>query len=524
MDVPDLNLDGLGAAVVSIDLTPGRAAMVVAPTAETADCPLCGRPSGRLHGRCTRTLADLPRHGRAVALTLRARRFRCDNPECRRSIFCERLPGLAAPHARSTGRLARPHLALGLALGGEPGARLAEPIGVPAGLDTLLRRAGGVAGESPPDARYIGIDDWARRRGRSYGTIVVDPERRRAIDLLPDREVEIVKRWLADRPGIDLVSRDRASAYSRAASEAAPQARQVADRWHLLKNFREAVERLLEREHAVIAAAFVSTPRPEPGTSAGPGTAEDSGGPTAPESPPGAPPTMHRRQSLSARRGRRVERFERVGELRRGGHSARRIAEEVRMSPTTVRRYLRLGSCPDWAPGAGGAVAAGPAQGLDRPANRRGLHQLGPAAGGADRPRVPDVVGRDATLCGQADRGGRGGPGPVERGPTPDTAPTLAEAALLRLGQATGGPRGRGDGQGRGDPGRPPRPGGGSGPGRRVRRVDPQAVAGDARRLADVGRGVAVSGAAPLRRGHPPRRGGGPGPAAAGSRSPRAAS
>src|SRR5689334_16754718 len=121
MHATDLGLDGVAIDIEPSELAPDSITIVVSPTALAAARPLRGRPPDRVHGRYTRTLADLPRHGRAVALVLRARRFRCANPECPRAIFCERLPGLAAPHARSTARLARLHLALGLALGGEPG-------------------------------------------------------------------------------------------------------------------------------------------------------------------------------------------------------------------------------------------------------------------------------------------------------------------------------------------------------------------------------------------------------------------
>ena len=115
-------------------------------------------------------------------------------------------------------------------------------------------------GGSAPPPRFVGIDDWAWRKGRRYGTIVVDLERGDVIDLLPDRDAETVKKWLGDHPGVEIISRDRSSTYAQAATEAAPKARQVADRWHLLKNLREAIERLFERQSDAVDEALKAPP------------------------------------------------------------------------------------------------------------------------------------------------------------------------------------------------------------------------------------------------------------------------
>jgi transposase len=347
MDVHDLNLDHPGLALLDLALTPTTLVIRLATTAATATCPRCGAPSDRVHSRYTRTAADLSSHDRLVVLRLRVRRFRCTTPNCTRAIFCERLPDLIAARSRTTDRLTGVHRSVGLALGGEAGARLAAHLDIPTSPDTLLRRIKDSDGEAPPPPRFVGIDDWAWRKGQRYGTIVVDLERGRVIDLLPDREEATVKAWLAAHPGVELVSRDRASAYAQAAAEAAPQARQVADRWHLLKNLREAIERLFEREHEAIASALKPIEEgPKPGDAPA-ATTEAQAGPPAPRTSIEA----HRRQAHRARRDRRVERFERVRDLRRQGRSVRQIAAEADLSPTTVRRYLRSGACPDWGPG-----------------------------------------------------------------------------------------------------------------------------------------------------------------------------
>jgi transposase len=228
-------------------------------------------------------------------------------------------------------------------------------IAMPTSPDTLLRRVKHLEDVPGPPPRVVGIDDWAWRKGQHYGTIVVDLERSDVIDLLPDRDANTVAAWLKAHPGVEVVSRDRSSTYARAATEGASGAAQVADRWHLLKNLREAVERLFERHSSVVAEAAKSlSPVPEPTTATTattPGAPEQSVGPSSAEPPGGTAPESPRRQPQRARRQRRVERFDEVRERHRQGHSARRIAQDLGLSRCTVRRYLRTGTCPDWGPG-----------------------------------------------------------------------------------------------------------------------------------------------------------------------------
>src|SRR5205823_10308224 len=119
--------------------------------------------------------------------------FSCPQPECPRRIFAERLPGFAQPHARTTDRLQQTHTEIGCALGGDAGARLAIGLAMPTSPDTLLRRVKQIEDDSLLPPRFVGIDDWAWRKGQCYGTIVVDLQRSRVIDLLPDRDAETVK-------------------------------------------------------------------------------------------------------------------------------------------------------------------------------------------------------------------------------------------------------------------------------------------------------------------------------------------
>src|SRR3954470_7834044 len=214
-------------------------------------CPDCGRASRAVHSRYHRRPADLPPPGRSVGVELRVRRFYCRNAACPRRTFAERLPELVAAHARRTRRLAEAQGRVGAALGGEASARLLPRLAMPASADPvprLVRQMPLPAQPEPP--RAVGVDDWAVREGRSYGTIVVDLERRRTLDLLPDRTATTLAEWLRHRPTIEVIARDRSTEYGRGAAAGAPKATQVADRWHLLLNARQMVERWLAGAHA----------------------------------------------------------------------------------------------------------------------------------------------------------------------------------------------------------------------------------------------------------------------------------
>lgn len=207
----------------------------------TSICPGCDRPSARVHSRYHRTLADLPAHGRPVRISLVARRFRCATSRCRTRIFVERFRAdVAATFARRTARLDSIVHHLGLALGGRPAASLARRLLMPVSKDTLLRTVRRRFDKTQVKPTIVGIDDWAWKRGQRYGTIVCDLERRRVIDLLPDRSVSTVEAWLKKRPEITIIARDRGGGYRHAAARALPHARQVADRWHLMENASQA--------------------------------------------------------------------------------------------------------------------------------------------------------------------------------------------------------------------------------------------------------------------------------------------
>lgn len=341
---------GLGLRLDDLILTPNIAVALIVATAPSAACPRCGTPSDRVHSRYRRTVAALPCQDRSVVLRLVVRRCRCNEPACPQRIFCERFASLLDPHARGTVRLTDCHRALGLALGGEAGSRLAAQLDMPTSPDTLLRRVKASPVEPQPTPRFIGVDDRALAKGQCYGTIIVDLERGRVLDLLPARDGEALQCWLLAHPEVDVVTRDRWAPYAEAITAAAAQAQQVADRWHLLKNLREAVERLLERYYPKIRDAF-RVADDEPAVAPQPLCESGSVPLSVPSLPQEAPPTSAKEEARQGKQQRRRERFRRVRELHACGYSLRRSARELRLGKSTVLRYFRCAHCPDWKPG-----------------------------------------------------------------------------------------------------------------------------------------------------------------------------
>jgi transposase len=301
----------------------------------TAACPGCTQPSSRIHSYYERRLADLPWNGVPVRIRVRTRRFFCNREECAHHIFTERLPETTACYGRRTLRMEQALRWLGLALGGAAGARTAQRLGLVVSGDTLLRHLRRIPLAQKPTAitpRVLGMDDWAWRKGQRYGTILCDLERRCVVDLLPDRQSNTVIEWLRDHAPPEVISRDRAGAYAEAARQGAPHAVQVADRFHLLRNLREALEHILAHHGPLIEEAFrPSTPPPV-------------------THPPTAPPnsTQTCSQQLSQqRRQRRLERYQQVMELHRRGISKRAIALQLGLNRKTVRYWLRAGQFPE---------------------------------------------------------------------------------------------------------------------------------------------------------------------------------
>jgi transposase len=313
-----------------------QVSIYLSSTALCASCPVCSRHSGRVHSRYERTVADLPWHGVPVTLHVGVRRFFCNNSCCERVIFAERVPEVAA-YARRTDRLQGALSLIGFALGGRAGARLAEELGLLAGRDTLLRKVRSASLPGLTEVRVLGVDDWALRKGQTYGTVLVDLERHKPIDLLSDREASTLADWLRSHPEVEFISRDRAGAYADGAHQGAPQAVQVADRWHLLKNTTEAVERFMDRHHRLVRQAAKDVAEVQ---LIDHWLGENSE----------AMLSSRDEAEKRARRQKRYARYLEVMELHKQGVSERGITRALSINRATVRKFIHADGFPERTP------------------------------------------------------------------------------------------------------------------------------------------------------------------------------
>jgi len=309
-----------------------------------ARCPLCRAISVSRHSRYWRTIRDLPVQGAPVALRVRLSRWRCRNGHCKRRIFSERIPSVAAPHRQRTERLEEVIQIVGHSLGGRPAERLLARLGMPVSDDTILRQLKSRAAmgkRSSKQLRVIGIDDWAWRKGQNYGTVLVDLEGRRVADLLPKRSAEQVAQWLQQNPTVEIVSRDRFGLYARAAQRGAPQARQVADRFHLLLNLREAVEHELSRQRSCLVIM------PPGVSSSGSVTAvPDRASASASRSFSNPETAAHQGVIVAQRSLLDQALFMAVHRLRHMGNNASEIVRQTGISRKRVDKWLRFAELP----------------------------------------------------------------------------------------------------------------------------------------------------------------------------------
>ena len=301
--------------------------------AGSARCPLCGSSSKRVHSRYARTVSDLPWRGIAATLEIRVRRFFCDRRGCERRIFCERLPEVAA-RARKTDRLEEALLAIALELGGEAGARLARELGLLVSPDVLLARARRLPQPPNERVRVLGVDDFAFRKGNAYGTILVDLERRRVVDLLPECSQESLVAWLRRHPGVEVATRDRSRVYREGIAKGAPSAAQVADRWHLLRGLALALEEFLLQKRPALRDAAPESETAEPGGDVG----------VPDPTRPARPGSWRARKEEAARKRheRLVQQWEDIRRPHLAGADVRFIATKLGVGARTVYRYKDL--------------------------------------------------------------------------------------------------------------------------------------------------------------------------------------
>ena len=295
------------------------------PRARAARCSRCGRVSRRVHSSYHRRLADLPVAGQQTALWLRVRRFFCDRVDCRTGTFVEQVPGLTERYAQRRAGLQEAFVAVALALGGRAGSRLATALGMPISRSTLLRLIRRLPDPPVGPMTILGVDEFAWRRGRNYGTVLVDlSDGVRPVDVLDGRDAGDFANWLRAHPGVQVICRDRAGGYADGARDGAPQAVQVADRWHMWDNLCQHVNKLVAAHHTCLVEP---APRDD---------SEHSSG------EPAGPATLDQLRTTRSEhtRWRSLE----IHALRVQGLSMPMIARRLELDFKTVRRYLRADS------------------------------------------------------------------------------------------------------------------------------------------------------------------------------------
>jgi transposase len=322
---------GAGLVVEQVQLCDEVIHLTVRCEASGANCPKCGGWSEAFHSSYERNLGDLPIAGRQAVIDLRVRRLRCYRAACPRKTFVEQAPVLAERYAHRTLRLRSLLEEIGLALGGRPGSRHCKRLAMPASRSTLLRMVRAIP-ERPVTAApsVLGVDEFALRRGRRYATILVDADAHRIVDLLEDPSADALVDWLVKHPGTEVICRDRDGVYASAARRGAPDAVQVADRWHLVHNLADALERFAVRVLAAIRKELKAeepadlTPRPST-----------------------QPPLHASSVPVGRLMTRNAQRHAEIHELLVQGLTVSAIARRVKLDRKTVRRFAAVEAAAD---------------------------------------------------------------------------------------------------------------------------------------------------------------------------------
>src|SRR6266699_3583998 len=301
--------------------TQGLTVYLYAATTSAVSCPRCRTAGSRVHSRYTRTVADLTCVGQRLTLKLLVRKWICPLDSCPQRIFAEPFAGLVRRYARMTDRLIKALQSIGVTANGADGANLSSSLAMLTTAKTLIRRVLELPLPKEGSVRMAGIDEWAWKKGARYGTILVDLEQRRVAGLLPERSVESSTAWFKKHAEVKMVSRDRGMIFREAASRGAPQAKQVVDRFHLQKNFAEALEKFFGHNKRVLKKA-----------------AQQLAGKTL--ASPKTAATRHIEQERKRRYAERVRRHKKIWKLFRAGYRKEDIAQLVGVGSRSVYRAL----------------------------------------------------------------------------------------------------------------------------------------------------------------------------------------
>ncbi len=295
-----------------------------------AKCPRCNKSSNQVHSSYVRVLRDLPASTYRVSINLTVRKFFCKDPQCERKIFTEQPGSEINAYSRMTNRTRKTLENILLEVSARKGSYLATLILLPVSPSTALRIVDSLPIPPVEKVTVLGIDDWAYRKGLTYGTILVNIETGQVIDLLSGRDGVSLKKWLAKHPEIKIVTRDRASSYSSAVSSILPNTIQVADRFHLLKNFSDSVYDVIRVEFRNLANSLN----------------QDSSEQLRAQTPACELSEVESAKSPQKEKGERndflKERFKKVKEMIQNGVALRSIAKTLQMSRGTVRSYANM--------------------------------------------------------------------------------------------------------------------------------------------------------------------------------------
>ena len=300
-------------------------------------CPICEKYSNKVHDHYTRTISDLPVFQNKTTIILKTRKFKCQNSQCKRKVFSEQTPYILR-YSRRTKRVSKILDSLSIELTGKLGSMLSKQLLIPVSSSSITRIVH--KQQLPPiiQPMVLGVDDFAYRKGINYGTILIDMETSKPIDILPSREGKDLKKWLSKYPDAKIVTRDRASSYCSAINEVCPDAEQVADRFHLLMNLSDALDKYFKSMNPKIKKLIEDKSNELLNISDGQNAGCDK---------------VDRSQSLSKvqkiieiRVDPRQDTFNKVKELQAKGISKRKTARDLGISRNTVHSYLSLESLP----------------------------------------------------------------------------------------------------------------------------------------------------------------------------------